>query len=106
MRFVVDAQLPPALARVLSSFGHQAEHVFDIGLDGTEDPVIWDYAIRMGTAIITKDDDFAIRIAMEPSGPSIVWIRIGNTSKQALLSWFKPIIGTIEKALMADEKLN
>jgi uncharacterized protein (DUF433 family) len=27
MRFIVDAQLPPALARLLASNGHEAEHV-------------------------------------------------------------------------------
>jgi predicted nuclease of predicted toxin-antitoxin system len=32
MRFVVDAQLPPALARYLSSLGHDAEHVFDLDM--------------------------------------------------------------------------
>jgi predicted nuclease of predicted toxin-antitoxin system len=34
MRFLIDAQLPPALARWLSSAGHDAEHVADIGLAG------------------------------------------------------------------------
>ena len=29
MHFVVDAQLPPGLARVLAAKGHTAEHVFD-----------------------------------------------------------------------------
>lgn len=32
MRFLIDAQLPPALARWLEGEGHQAEHVSDIGL--------------------------------------------------------------------------
>ena len=29
MRFVIDAQLPPALARWLAAQGHEAEHVGD-----------------------------------------------------------------------------
>lgn len=32
MRFLVDAQLPPALARWLAAQGHEAEHVGDIGM--------------------------------------------------------------------------
>lgn len=31
MRFLVDAQLPPALARLLTARGHHADHVTDIG---------------------------------------------------------------------------
>jgi hypothetical protein len=32
-----------------------------------------------------------------------VWIRIGKTSKQALLEWFKPLLPIIEQALAATE---
>ncbi len=32
MRFLVDAQLPPALAQFLREFSHDAEHVHEIGL--------------------------------------------------------------------------
>jgi predicted nuclease of predicted toxin-antitoxin system len=32
MRFLVDAQLPPALARWLAEKGHDARHVADVGL--------------------------------------------------------------------------
>ena len=44
MRFVVDAQLPPALARRLEALGHAAEHVADLGLTSAPDNEIRDYA--------------------------------------------------------------
>jgi predicted nuclease of predicted toxin-antitoxin system len=40
MRFLVDAQLPAALARWLAAEGHRAEHVADIGLAGALDKEI------------------------------------------------------------------
>jgi predicted nuclease of predicted toxin-antitoxin system len=92
MRFVVDAQLPPALAKYLASQGHQSEHVFDLAMTGADDSVIWNYADASGAAIITKDEDFAIRISVAQRGPAIVWLRIGNTSKRALLNWFAPLL--------------
>ena len=46
MRFVVDAQLPPALARLLAQRGHHAEHVADIGLRNANDTPIWRYALE------------------------------------------------------------
>ena len=55
MRFLVDAQLPPALARWLSSEGHDAEHVLDFGFAGAEDGDIWSYAAAHGSVIITKE---------------------------------------------------
>jgi predicted nuclease of predicted toxin-antitoxin system len=70
-RFVVDAQLPPALARLLDARGFPAEHVHDLGLGSAADDAIWDYALRSGGAVISKDEDFANRIALDPDGPAI-----------------------------------
>ena len=40
-RFLVDAQLPPALARWLTAHGHPSQHVFDFGGEGpTDDEVL------------------------------------------------------------------
>jgi hypothetical protein len=61
MRLLVDAQLPPALARWLVEQGHAAEHVHDLGLHAADDRVLWDYAVPVGAVIVTKDEDFALR---------------------------------------------
>lgn len=42
MRFFVDAQLPPALARRLEALGHNAEHVADRGMTSASDDAIRD----------------------------------------------------------------
>ena len=61
MQFLVDAQLPPALARWLVAKSFEAEHVGDSGLSAASDADIWDYALRRDAVILTKDDDFAGR---------------------------------------------
>jgi hypothetical protein len=66
MRFLIDAQLPPALARWLAAHGHEAEHVGDVGMQTASDTAIWDYALRENVAIITKDEDFAQRKVLAP----------------------------------------
>ena len=40
MRFLVDAQLPPALARWLVERGHDATHVHEIGMAEASDLAI------------------------------------------------------------------
>lgn len=40
MKFLVDAQLPPALARWLVVQGFRAEHVMDIEMDAASDEAI------------------------------------------------------------------
>ena len=69
MRFLVDAQLPPALARWLAAQGHEAEHVVDCELAQASDPAIWDYAISVGAIIVTKDEDFAQRSWLNLKAP-------------------------------------
>jgi predicted nuclease of predicted toxin-antitoxin system len=59
MRFVVDDQLPIALARWTASQGTMAEHVADVGLTGRPDQEIWAFAEKVQAVIVTKDEDFA-----------------------------------------------
>ena len=68
MNFLVDAQLPPGLARWLADQGHSAQHVNDVGLAGAEDSVIWNHALGVDAIIVTKDEDFAERTARTPLG--------------------------------------
>lgn len=63
-RFLIDAQLPPALARKIASLGHNAEHLIDINLLDANDSEIWDYALTKQAVIVTKDEDFAIRASV------------------------------------------
>src|SRR5215212_1897117 len=88
MRFLVDAQLPPLLARHLMSLGHEAEHVADVDLESSSDSNIWQYALKISAILVTKDEDFVTIRALSHSGPAVLWVRIGNTTKQALLDRF------------------
>ncbi len=105
MRFLVDAQLPAALARWLAGEGHEAEHVADIGLAGAPDRAIWDYALTVGAVIVSKDEDFAQRKALEGVGPTIVWIRLPNTRKREVLMWFARVLPKLLEALERGETL-
>jgi predicted nuclease of predicted toxin-antitoxin system len=105
MRFLVDAQLPPALARMLASRGHVAEHVVDIALREANDSEIWQYALANHAIVVTKDEDFAHRLRQGGEAPVILWLRVGNTSRQSLLKWFEPLLPQIESWLESGERL-
>jgi predicted nuclease of predicted toxin-antitoxin system len=86
LRFLVDAQLPPRLAAALRDAGHEAEHVFDIGLVAAPDIEIWRYAERIGATIITKDSDFVAIRLRATTGPAVIWLRLGNVTNKTLES--------------------
>lgn len=88
------------MARLLEAHGHVAEHVEDIGLRHADDSTIWAYAVSHQAVIVTKDEDFPQRMSQAKSKPVIVWLRIGNASRRALLQWFEPLLPQIE-ALIA-----
>jgi predicted nuclease of predicted toxin-antitoxin system len=90
VKFLIDAQLPPALARWLREAGHEAEHVEDVGLREASDSAIWARSLQSGTVIVTKDEDFAARSAQAATAPVIVWLRVGNTTNRALRAWIEP----------------
>ncbi|MCO5053721.1 MAG: DUF5615 family PIN-like protein [Verrucomicrobiae bacterium] len=90
MCFLIDAQLPPALARWLREAGHDAKHVEDVNLREAEDSPIWRYALENQTILITKDEDFAARAKQSGNAPVIVWLRVGNVSNRVLRQWLLP----------------
>ena len=90
MKFLVDAQLPPALAQWLREAGYDAQAVREVGLREADDGAIWRHAQAQGRVIVTKDEDFAQRAQTGAAGPVIVWLRIGNTSNAALRAWLVP----------------
>jgi predicted nuclease of predicted toxin-antitoxin system len=103
VHFLVDAQLPPALADWLSEAGHDASHVESVGLRDAEDSAIWQHALTSSAILITKDEDFADRARQSRKAPVIVWLRVGNSSNRALRQWFMPqlpqIIAWIEEGV-------
>ncbi|HEX4079465.1 MAG TPA: DUF5615 family PIN-like protein [Rhizomicrobium sp.] len=53
MKFVVDAQLPPALAAWVREKGHDAAAVREIGLREADDRDIWSYARAEHAIVVT-----------------------------------------------------
>ncbi|MEI6782091.1 MAG: DUF5615 family PIN-like protein [Verrucomicrobiota bacterium] len=89
MKFLVDHQLPPALARFIVTQGHPAKHVRDLGLMEADDTEIWRYANVHGLVVVSKDEDFTFLAGVPGETGKLVWVRIGNCRKQALLEAFR-----------------
>ena len=103
MKFLIDAQLPPALCRWLEAKGHDALHVTTVLPGETPDRRIAAFAAGSARILITKDDDFSFRHWQE--GLRVVWLRIGNATNRALVTWLAPRWPHIEQALFDGERL-
>ncbi|HWA90383.1 MAG TPA: DUF5615 family PIN-like protein [Rhizomicrobium sp.] len=87
MRFLVDAQLPPALAAWLRDAGHEAVALREIGLRDATDEQICAFAVANDYIIVTKDEDYAALVRKVP-GRRILWVRTGNIVNRVLLAAF------------------
>jgi len=105
VNFLIDSQLPPALAQWISAQGHKAVHVADLGLEADDDSIIWAHAQKEGLVIISKDEDFADRSLLSDEGVALAWIRKGNCSNRALVSWLEPLWPDVLRRLEQGERL-
>ena len=89
----------------LQEFAHLFAEVPGARIVSPNDAEIWRYAVQQQAAIITKDEDFAERCLYSRDQPVIVWLRIGNTSNQALLRWFVPLWPEIMRRIELGDRL-
>jgi predicted nuclease of predicted toxin-antitoxin system len=104
-KFLVDANLPVALARQLADAGFDCVHVADLADLSTSDRTIWAMAAAQGRTIISRDADFAQLVMNSASGPSVIWVRLGNVRKLVLLQRIESDWGKILALLDAGERL-
>ncbi|MCA1635534.1 MAG: DUF5615 family PIN-like protein [Acidobacteria bacterium] len=78
MKLLFDQNLSPRLVRHLADLDPDSNHVHTLDLDRTADELIWEYALREGYLIVTKDVDFSDRSVLRGFPPKVVWLRRGN----------------------------
>jgi predicted nuclease of predicted toxin-antitoxin system len=88
VKFVIDYQLPPALARFLEAQGHVANHVRELGLKASDDATIWRHAVANDLVVVSKDEDFFYFASSPNATAKLVWVRMGNCRTPFLLERF------------------
>jgi len=94
----LDAQLSPALASwITAQFAPiQAVPVRDLGLRNADDREIFAQARAAGAVVMTKDRDFLHLLFEQGPPPQVIWLRVGNSSNQALHS---VLLRTLDQAI-------
>jgi predicted nuclease of predicted toxin-antitoxin system len=76
VKFLLDANLSPEVARLLREAGHDAIHVGDIGLLSAPDPEIMAAAAKEDRILLTADADFGALLALGSlASPSVLLLR-------------------------------
>jgi predicted nuclease of predicted toxin-antitoxin system len=91
MRFLVDAQLPPRVARWLRANGHDAIHTKELpGGNETTDDELGELCIAESRIMVTKDRDFLDSFILLRRPRKLLLITMGNISNADLESILEP----------------
>ena len=104
MKFLVDQQLPPALVGWFERQGYEAAHVDYLGFGASSDRALWLYAQQNGFVVVTKDRDFAT-MRERGFGPQILWLRVGNATREMVLAHMDERWDTVLEYLEAGEPI-
>ena len=85
MKLLFDENLSPKLPRLLDRWFPGSLHLRDCSLKGATDEAVWEYARDNGFAIVSKDSDFYQRSLLYGYPPKLVWLRIGNCTRESLV---------------------
>src|SRR5687768_7314995 len=85
MKLLFDENLSPKLPALLASIFPGSAHARTCGLLGKTDEELWEYAKANGFVIVSKDSDFQQRSLLYGAPPKVVWLRIGNCTRQQLV---------------------
>jgi predicted nuclease of predicted toxin-antitoxin system len=100
--FLVDQQLPKALATFLSDRGCDARHIKEYeGGTTMPDPEIAALADSEDRFVVTKDDDFRITHLLDKPPARLLQVTCGNISTRDLLVLFDQQWPALEAALAA-----
>ncbi len=89
MKFIVDAQLPKSLARLLRERGHDVIHTLELPLrNATTDSYIRQLSIKDERVVISKDSDFFDSFIIKNEPYKLLYLTVGNISNADLLDLF------------------
>ncbi len=89
MKFLINAQLPPSLKNLFISNGYDCIHTIDLEYgNNTTDEIINKISIDEQRIVITKDGDFYNSFIIRKEPFKLIFVKLGNTSKDDLLNFF------------------
>ncbi len=76
MRFLIDESVSHTVAAPMRDAGHDAVHIGDLGMLGTDDEAVMATALDQDRVLVTADTDFGALLALSGApGPSVILFR-------------------------------
>lgn len=101
MKFLLDAQLPRRLARLLNELGHDAIHTLDLpNRNATSDADVIAAADRQDRIVVSKDDDFRVSLLLTGRPRRLLRVTTGNITNDDLIALVRNNLDAIDEAFV------
>jgi predicted nuclease of predicted toxin-antitoxin system len=105
LKFVVDNQLPAALAGWLRSRGEDAVHVLEREQARADDRLIWREASAEQRIVVSKDEDFVLLASRPGDSGRLLWLRLGNCRTADLIARLDASWEAIAQAFIEGQRI-
>ncbi len=82
MRLLFDQNLSPSLVKRLADLFPESTHTEPAGLSRTDDRSIWQFCLKEGFVVVSKDNDFSFLAMQRGAPPKAIWLRLGNCTTE------------------------
>lgn len=103
MKLLLDENLSPRLAALLADLFPESSQIELLGLRGTTDTSVWEYAKTHGYVLVSKDNDFRQRSFQYGAPPKVVWLSVGNAGTPLILRLLRESRDEIERFIASAE---
>jgi len=78
MKLLLDENLSPRLPAMLADLYPDSSQIELLGLRGSADTAVWDYAKAHDFVLVSKDNDFRQRSFQYGAPPKVAWISVAS----------------------------
>ena len=104
MKLLLDENLSRRIVPFLQTTFPGSSQIALLGLEAATDEEVWHYAKEHRFVIVSRDSDFHERSLIEGHPPQIIWLKIPNRTKTAILNILLEHHKQIEQALIEEKR--
>lgn len=104
MALLFDQNISYRILKDNLEFFPNSKQVKELGLQGKQDQIIWQYSKKNGFAIVTFDSDFVDLSILYRFPPKVIWLKLGNTSTKNIASELVTRKTVIEEFILNQEE--
>jgi predicted nuclease of predicted toxin-antitoxin system len=97
VKLLLDENLSPRLVELLADAFPASTHPTQLGIRGTSDQALWDFARSHGYIIASKHSDFRQRVFLHGPPPKVIWLSAGNAGTAAIADLLRTNIPRIRQ---------